>query len=154
MPPHLIGFGIGQVTYCLCSPQVRSFRKTALEAKRAWYGVKLGHYHPGDGGEGGWFTGLGDAHVGADAQKDEGVFEAQAPLASEEVGGLAAGLAHGVRVVRGGAVGIANALAAQLAISRILYSVSRDGMLPASEFLSRVHPTYRTPSTPPSSSAS
>jgi amino acid transporter len=43
------------------------------------------------------------------------------------------------------AVGIANALAAQLAISRILYSVSRDRMLPASEFLSRVHPRYRTP---------
>jgi len=43
------------------------------------------------------------------------------------------------------AVGIANALAAQLAISRILYSVSRDGMLPASGFLSSVHPRYRTP---------
>jgi amino acid transporter len=43
------------------------------------------------------------------------------------------------------AVGIANALAAQLAISRILYSVSRDGMLPASGFLSKVHPRYRTP---------
>ena len=43
------------------------------------------------------------------------------------------------------AVGIANALAAQLAISRILYSVSRDNMLPASGFLSRIHPRYRTP---------
>jgi len=43
------------------------------------------------------------------------------------------------------AVGIANALAAQLAISRILYSVSRDDMLPASGFLSRIHPRYRTP---------
>jgi amino acid transporter len=43
------------------------------------------------------------------------------------------------------AVGIANALAAQLAISRILYSVSRDGMLPASGFLSSAHPRYRTP---------
>ncbi len=43
------------------------------------------------------------------------------------------------------AAGIANALAAQLAISRIIYSVSRDGMLPASRFLSRVHQRYRTP---------
>jgi amino acid transporter len=43
------------------------------------------------------------------------------------------------------AVGIANALAAQVAISRILYSVSRDDMLPASGFLSRIHPRYRTP---------
>jgi amino acid transporter len=43
------------------------------------------------------------------------------------------------------AVGIANALAAQVAISRILYSVSRDDMLPASRFLSRIHPRYRTP---------
>jgi amino acid transporter len=43
------------------------------------------------------------------------------------------------------AVGIANALAAQVAISRILYSVSRDDMLPASRFLSRIHPRFRTP---------
>jgi amino acid transporter len=43
------------------------------------------------------------------------------------------------------AVGIANALAAQVAIARILYSVSRDDMLPASGFLSRIHPRYRTP---------
>src|SRR5215217_1972933 len=43
------------------------------------------------------------------------------------------------------AVGIANALAAQVAISRVLYSVSRDDMLPASRFLSRIHPRYRTP---------
>lgn len=43
------------------------------------------------------------------------------------------------------AVGIANALAAQTAIARILYSVSRDDMLPASGFLSKIHPRYRTP---------
>jgi amino acid transporter len=43
------------------------------------------------------------------------------------------------------AAGIANALAAQVAIARILYSVSRDDMLPASGFLSRIHPRYRTP---------
>ena len=43
------------------------------------------------------------------------------------------------------AVGIANALAAQTAIARILYSVSRDDMLPASGFLSKIHPQYRTP---------
>ena len=39
--------------------------------------------------------------------------------------------------------GIANALAAQAAISRILYSMSRDELLP--KFLSKVHPTYKTP---------
>ena len=43
------------------------------------------------------------------------------------------------------AVGIANALAAQVAIARVLYSVSRDDMLPASRFLSRIHPRFRTP---------
>jgi amino acid transporter len=39
--------------------------------------------------------------------------------------------------------GFANALAAQAAISRLLYSMGRDRMLPA--FLSRVHPRYKTP---------
>lgn len=43
------------------------------------------------------------------------------------------------------AAGIANTLVAQLAISRILYSISRDELLPFSGFLSRIHPTYRTP---------
>jgi amino acid transporter len=42
-------------------------------------------------------------------------------------------------------VGIANALAAQVAIARILYSVSRTDMLPASGFLSKIYPRYRTP---------
>lgn len=43
------------------------------------------------------------------------------------------------------ATGIANALSAQLAIARILYSMGRDKMLPGSGFLSRVHPRFRTP---------
>ncbi len=41
--------------------------------------------------------------------------------------------------------GIANALSAQLAIARILYSMGRDRALPGSDFLSRVHPRVRTP---------
>jgi len=43
------------------------------------------------------------------------------------------------------AVGIANALVAQSAISRVLYSMGRDRILPASRFLARVHPRFRTP---------
>lgn len=41
--------------------------------------------------------------------------------------------------------GIANALASQLAISRILYSMGRDGSLPAGSLLARVQPRFRTP---------
>jgi amino acid transporter len=68
-------------------------------------------------------------------------------LAFFEIGRVAGGpfLYYVLLVVNVTAVGTANALAAQLAISRILYSVSRDGMLPASGFLSSVHPRYRTP---------
>lgn len=43
------------------------------------------------------------------------------------------------------ATGIANALSAQLAISRILYSMGRDRALPGSEFLSRVDHRFKTP---------
>ena len=39
--------------------------------------------------------------------------------------------------------GIANAMAAQAAVSRILFAMARDGKLPAA--LARVHPRYRTP---------
>lgn len=41
--------------------------------------------------------------------------------------------------------GIANALSAQLAIARILFSMGRDDALPGSAFLSRVHPRLKTP---------
>ncbi|PLT29415.1 APC family permease [Peribacillus deserti] len=43
------------------------------------------------------------------------------------------------------AVAIANALAAQSAISRILYSMSRDKLLPASGFFGKIHPRFKTP---------
>src|SRR5699024_3008072 len=39
--------------------------------------------------------------------------------------------------------GIADALVAQAAISRVLYSMARDNKLP--KFLAKVHPKYRTP---------
>jgi amino acid transporter len=41
------------------------------------------------------------------------------------------------------ASGIANAMAAQSAVSRILYAMARDGKLPA--VLARIHPRYQTP---------
>lgn len=43
------------------------------------------------------------------------------------------------------AAGIANALVAQSAISRILYSMGRDQMVPLSKFLSYIHPIRKTP---------
>lgn len=41
------------------------------------------------------------------------------------------------------ASGIANALAAQAAVSRVLYAMARDGRLPAA--LARIHPRFQTP---------
>ncbi|MDR0620395.1 MAG: APC family permease [Deltaproteobacteria bacterium] len=56
-------------------------------------------------------------------------------------------LGHGFRilllVVNILAVGIANTLNAQAACSRILFSMSRDGLLP--KFLSKIHPRFQTP---------
>jgi amino acid transporter len=43
------------------------------------------------------------------------------------------------------AAGIANALVGQSAISRILYSMGRDKILPFSGFLSKIHPRFQTP---------
>jgi amino acid transporter len=41
------------------------------------------------------------------------------------------------------ASGVANALAAQAAVSRVLYAMARDGRLP--KMLARIHPRYQTP---------
>ena len=62
-----------------------------------------------------------------------------------EIAGRAGGtplrlLTSGVNIL---ASGIAKALAAQAAVSRILYAMARDGKLPAA--LARVHPRYQTP---------
>ncbi len=43
------------------------------------------------------------------------------------------------------AAGIANSLAAQSAVSRILYSMGRDRILPYSSFLSHINPRFKTP---------
>jgi amino acid transporter len=43
------------------------------------------------------------------------------------------------------AAGIANALAAQTAVSRLLYSISRDDLFPDFGLLGKIHPRYRTP---------
>ncbi len=43
------------------------------------------------------------------------------------------------------AAGIANTLAAQSAIARILYSMGRDSVLPGAGFLARIHPRWKTP---------
>ncbi|ACV59173.1 APC family permease [Alicyclobacillus acidocaldarius] len=48
-------------------------------------------------------------------------------------------------IVNAVASGIANALAAQSAISRILYSMGRDNLLPFSKFFSHVSPRFQTP---------
>lgn len=48
-------------------------------------------------------------------------------------------------IVGVGAVGIANALGVQSAISRVLYSMSRDQVIPFSGILGKIHPVYKTP---------
>ncbi|MGH8192462.1 MAG: APC family permease [Rhodanobacteraceae bacterium] len=62
---------------------------------------------------------------------------------AREIGGQ--GLYVALIVINVVAAGIANALAAQAAISRILFSMGRDRVLPGATFLSRVHPRLRTP---------
>jgi amino acid transporter len=60
---------------------------------------------------------------------------------SERAGGV------WLRIITIGAVvvssGIANAMAAQAAVSRILFAMARDGKLPSA--LARIHPRYKTP---------
>ncbi|HEY3519672.1 MAG TPA: amino acid permease, partial [Rhodanobacteraceae bacterium] len=60
-----------------------------------------------------------------------------------QVGGTALYLA--MILVNVIAAGIANALAAQSAIARILYSMGRDRALPGAGFLARIHPRLKTP---------
>lgn len=43
------------------------------------------------------------------------------------------------------AVGIANALVVQTSTARVLYSMGRDNVLPASRFFAKVHPKFQTP---------
>jgi amino acid transporter len=43
------------------------------------------------------------------------------------------------------ACGIANALVVQTSIARILFSMSRDKVLPGSKFLGKIHPKFQTP---------
>jgi amino acid transporter len=61
-------------------------------------------------------------------------------IAQRAGGGELRLLVIGVNVL---AAGVANALAAQAAVSRILYAMARDRRLPAA--LARVHPRYQTP---------
>lgn len=74
----------------------------------------------------------------ADLDPDMGFFD----IAREAGGDFLYYLLIIVNVV---AAAIANALAAQSAISRILYSMSRDKLLPASGFLGKIHEKYKTP---------
>ncbi|MGH8111082.1 MAG: APC family permease [Rhodanobacteraceae bacterium] len=62
---------------------------------------------------------------------------------ARQVGGPA--LYAALIVVNVIAAGIANTLAAQSAIARILYSMGRDRALPGAHFLARVHPRWKTP---------
>jgi amino acid transporter len=49
----------------------------------------------------------------------------------------------GVIAANATAVGVANAMAGQAAVSRILFAMARDGKLP--QWLARIHPRYKTP---------
>lgn len=62
---------------------------------------------------------------------------------SRQVGGQA--LYALLIVVNVVAVGLANSLASQSAIARILYAMGRDRILPASRFLAHLHPRFKTP---------
>jgi amino acid transporter len=68
-------------------------------------------------------------------------------IAFFQIAGIAGGpaLQWGLTIVNIIAVGIANTLAAQAGMARVLFSMSRDGMVPT--FLSKVHPKFKTPYT-------
>ena len=78
--------------------------ESASETERSGDRIQLWHYYAGYGGEGRRLAGLGHAHIGPNAEQDKGIFQVKFPLAGEEVGRLAAGLAHRIGKVRGRAV--------------------------------------------------
>src|SRR5215213_11159294 len=78
--------------------------ESASETERSGNCIQLRHYYAGYGGERRRLAGLGYAHIGPNAKQDKGIFQAKLPLAGEEIGCLAAGLAHRLGEVCGRAV--------------------------------------------------
>lgn len=88
---------------------------------------------------------IGETYLAALVHPDYATLDAELGFfqIAREVGGPALYLA--LILVNVIAAGIANALAAQSAIARILYSMGRDGVLPGAGSLARVHARWKTP---------